>query len=73
MPDQAPEVSRNIDKELVTAALKNALKCMPEKRRLVLLLRYDVISEKDVPKCLNKKKMPKKKTSMASTRKKRTL
>jgi len=42
--------SENIDQELVSNAIKDALKSMSEKRRLILLLRYDVIQEADVPK-----------------------
>lgn len=62
--------SENIDQELVTNAIKTALGCMSEKRRLILLLRYDVIQESDVPKkrlCKAKKLKATKK--MKATRK----
>lgn len=52
--DNTSEVcDQSIDRELVIGAMKNALKAMPEKRRLILLLRYDVIKSKDIPKQRN--------------------
>jgi hypothetical protein len=47
--------SELIDNKSVIAAIKMALKEMPEKRRLVLLLRYGVINEIDLIKGYNKK------------------
>lgn len=54
IPDNTSDVcDQNIDRELMIGAMKNALKAMPEKRRLILLLRYDVIKAKDIPKQRN--------------------
>lgn len=61
LPDdnESNEPDCNIDRELVVLAIKNALKAMPEKRRLILLLRYDVLKEKDVPAVAKTKKATK--------------
>jgi RNA polymerase sigma factor (sigma-70 family) len=39
-----------LDGETIVAAMKSALLAMPEKRRLILLLRYGVINEQDLIK-----------------------
>jgi len=54
--EDAEQCDTRLDREVITEAVKNALKAMPEKRRLILLLRYDVIQEKDVPKAPAKRK-----------------
>lgn len=40
----------NLDQKTIVGVVKDALKNMPEKRRLILLLRYNIINESDVIK-----------------------
>jgi RNA polymerase sigma factor (sigma-70 family) len=41
---------RDFDQKIMIRVVKEALKAMPEKRKLILLLRYGVIKEKDLKK-----------------------
>jgi len=52
-PSESPENS--FDKKFMISTVKEALKLMPEKRKLILLLRYGVIKEKELRK-LNEEK-----------------
>jgi len=49
-----------MDKKIMVDIVKEALRQMPEKRKLILLLRYGVIKEKEL-KLLNRKKLAKNK------------
>lgn len=45
LPSNNHTFDTDMDKEIMVKTVKEALKAMPEKRRLILLLRYDVINK----------------------------
>lgn len=45
IPSDNHSFDTDLDKEIMIKTVKEALKAMPEKRRLILLLRYDVINK----------------------------
>lgn len=52
--DETSVYDENIDSSLLVNAMKKALKAMPKKRRLILLLRYNIIDENVIKKELKK-------------------
>ena len=48
-PEQQDSLLLNSDKDKITKAVKTALMALPERQRLVVLLRYKIITKQDIP------------------------
>jgi RNA polymerase primary sigma factor len=55
-----PSCEFHPDKSILLSAVKTALNSMPIKRKLILLLRYDIINEKEIKKLIKSTKKSKK-------------